>query len=64
MAMTPIGSELSLFHNERGRRAALQAAELPLLLHDGFAPTYPLAAGHFHRLRTHPAFLPDVAGYL
>jgi len=56
--------ELSLFHNERGRRAALEAAGLPLLLDDGFAPTYPLAADHFDRLRTHPAFLPDVAGYL
>jgi glutathione S-transferase len=57
-------AELSLFHNERGRRAALEAAGLPLLLDDAFATTYPLAAGHFHRLRAHPAFLPDVAGYL
>jgi glutathione S-transferase len=57
-------AELSLFHNERGRQAALEAAGLPLLLDDGFAPTYPLAAGHFQRLRAHPAFLPDVAGYL
>jgi glutathione S-transferase len=57
-------AELSLFHNERGRRAALEAAGLPLLLDDGFARTFPLAASHFHRLRAHPAFLPDVAGYL
>jgi glutathione S-transferase len=57
-------AELSLFHNERGRRAALEAAGLPLLLDDGFARTYPLAASHFHRLRADPAFLPDVAGYL
>jgi elongation factor 1-gamma len=57
-------AELSLFHNERGRRAALDAAELRLLLDDGFERTYPLAAGHFRRLRVHPAFLPDVAGYL
>jgi glutathione S-transferase len=57
-------AELSLFHNERGRRAALEAAGLPLLLDDGFATTYPLAAGHFDGLRAHPAFLPDVNGYL
>ena len=57
-------AELCLFHNERGRRAALEAAGLPFLLDDGFAQAYPLASGHFDRLRAHPAFLPDVVGYL
>jgi hypothetical protein len=57
-------AELSLFHNERGRRAALEAAGLALLLDDTFERTYPLSAGYFHRLRVHPAFLPDAAGYL
>ena len=57
-------AELCLFHNERARRAALQAARLPLLLDDDFAQTYPRAAAYFHRLLAHPAFRPDVAGYL
>jgi glutathione S-transferase len=57
-------AELCLFHNERARRSALEAAGLPLLLGDDFARSYPRAAGHFYRLLAHPAFLPDVAGYL
>lgn len=57
-------AELCLFHNERARRSALAAAGLPLLLSDDFARTYPRAARHFHRLLAHPAFVPDVAGYL
>ena len=57
-------AELCLFHNERARRSNLEAAGLPLLLDDDFATTYPRSAGHFRRLLTHPAFAPDVAGYL
>jgi glutathione S-transferase len=57
-------AELCLFHNERARRSALEAAGLPLLLGDDFAETYPRSARHFRRLLAHPAFLPDVAGYL
>jgi glutathione S-transferase len=57
-------AELCLFHNERARRAVLQAERLPLLLDDDFAQTYPRAAAHFNRLLAHPAFRPDVAGYL
>lgn len=57
-------AELCLFHNERARKAALAAAGLKLLLDDGFARTYPRAAGHFQRLVAHPAFAPDIAGYL
>jgi glutathione S-transferase len=57
-------AELSLFHNERARRAVLQAERLPLLLDDDFAQTYPRASAHFNRLLAHPAFRPDVRGYL
>jgi glutathione S-transferase len=57
-------AELCLFHNERARRAALEPAGLPLLLSDDFATMYPRAADHFQRLLMHPAFAPDVSGYL
>ena len=57
-------AELCLFHNERARRSALEAAGLPLLLGDAFAPTYPRSSDHLQRLLAHPAFVPDVAGYL
>jgi glutathione S-transferase len=57
-------AELCLFHNERARRSALEAAGLSLLLDDAFARTYPRSSDHFQRLLAHPAFVPDVAGYL
>jgi len=57
-------AELCLFHNERTRRSTLDAAGFPLLLGDDFAATYPRSANHFRRLLSHPAFAPDVAGYL
>ena len=57
-------AELCLFHNERARRSTLEAAGLPLLLSDEFAKTYPRSASHFQRLLAHPAFAPDVSGYL
>jgi hypothetical protein len=42
----------------------LETAGLSLLLGDEFAKIYPRSASHFRRLLTHPAFVPDVAGYL
>ena len=57
-------AELCLFHNERARRSALEAAGFPLLLAHDFVATYPRSAGHFHGLLAHPAFAPDVSGYL
>ena len=57
-------AELCLFHNERARRSTLDAAGFPLLLGDDFAATYPRSANHFRRLLSHPAFAPDVDGYL
>jgi glutathione S-transferase len=57
-------AELCLFHNERARKSVLETARLSLLLGDEFAKIYPLSANHFRRLIAHPAFVPDVAGYL
>jgi glutathione S-transferase len=57
-------AELCLFHNERARRPAPDVGGFPLLLGDDFAATYPRSATHFRRLLSHPAFAPDVAGYL
>jgi glutathione S-transferase len=57
-------AELCLFHNERARRSVVEAMGLPLLLGDDFATAYPRAASHFQRLVRHPAFAPDVGGYL
>jgi glutathione S-transferase len=57
-------AELCLFHNERARRSVLDAAGLSLLLDDEFAKTYPRSASHFWCLLAHPAFAPDVGGYL
>ena len=57
-------AELCLFHNERGRRSTLDAGGFPLLLGDDFAATYPRSAKHFRGLLSHPAFAPDVDGYL
>lgn len=57
-------AELCLFHNERAHRSALEGVGLPLLLADDFAQAYPRSAAHFQRLLVHPAFVPDVAGYL
>jgi glutathione S-transferase len=57
-------AELCLFHNERARRSTLNAAGFPLLLGDDFAASYPRSAKHFRRLLAHPAFAPDVGGYL
>jgi glutathione S-transferase len=57
-------AELCLFHNERARRSTLEAAGFPLLLADDFAATYQRSASHFRGLLAHPAFAPDVSGYL
>jgi elongation factor 1-gamma len=57
-------AELCLFHNERARSSVLKAAGLSLLLDNEFTKNYPRSATHFERLLAHPAFVPDVAGYL
>ena len=57
-------AEVCLFHNESERQSVLDAAGLSPLLGDAFARAYPRAAAHFERLLQHPAFAPDVAGYV
>jgi elongation factor 1-gamma len=57
-------AELCLFHNERARSSALEASGFSPLLGDEFATRYPRAATHFRKLLSHPAFAPDVGGYL
>jgi glutathione S-transferase len=57
-------AEFCLFHNERARSSVLESAGLSPLLDDEFPKTYPRSAAHFQRLLAHPAFVPDVAGYL
>ena len=57
-------AELCLFHNERARRSKLAASGFSLLLGDDFATQYPRSMSHFRKLILHPAFLPDVGGYL
>ncbi|MGO8917915.1 MAG: glutathione S-transferase family protein [Stellaceae bacterium] len=57
-------AELCLFHNESARKSALDAAGFSPLVGDDLARTYPRSLDHFNRLLLHPAFAPDVAGYL
>jgi single-stranded DNA-specific DHH superfamily exonuclease len=58
-----IGFRLAPRINAAGRLGHPEAA-LSLLLSDEFAKIYPRSASHFRRLLTHPAFVPDVTGYL
>lgn len=58
-------AELALFSNERARKETLERKGLPSLLdkmENNLA--YTLAFAHFDRLRTEPAFAPDVEPYL
>jgi elongation factor 1-gamma len=57
-------AELSLFSNEIGRTAVLEEKGLKPILHPGVQEEFPRALGHFSRLRTHPAFGPDIEPYL
>ena len=57
-------SELCLFHNERARISALKTGGFSILLDNEFVKSFPRSAAHFRRLLGHPAFVPDVAGYL
>jgi elongation factor 1-gamma len=57
-------AELCLFYNERARSSVLEAAGFSPLLDEQFETEYPRSAGHFKKLLVHPAFVPDVKGYL
>jgi glutathione S-transferase len=56
--------ELTLLWYERPLRARLAALGLTPVLSDDFGRTHPRAAAHFARLRSHPAFAPDLAPHL
>jgi elongation factor 1-gamma len=57
-------AELSLFLNERTRARELQKQGLEPVLHAQVHAEFPRAFAHLARLRTHPAFAPDVEPYL
>ena len=58
------GAELSLFSNERMRVRELKKHGLGPILHASVDAEFPRAFAHFARLRTHPAFAPDMEPYL
>ncbi len=57
-------AELSLFYNERTRATELEKQGLEPILHAKVDTEFPRAFAHFARLRTHPAFAPDMEPYL
>jgi glutathione S-transferase len=57
-------AELCLFHNEKARNSVLEAAGLSPLLGAEFTKSFRRSTTHFRRLLAHPAFVPDVGGYL
>jgi glutathione S-transferase len=57
-------AELSLFSNERMRARELEKKGLEPILHARVDAEFPRAFTHFARLRTHPAFAPEVEPYL
>jgi glutathione S-transferase len=57
-------AELCLFFNERKHVEKLEKQGLTPILHAKIDTEFPHAFAHFARLRTHPAFAPDVEPYL
>jgi elongation factor 1-gamma len=57
-------AEMSLFFNEKARLQALESQGLRPILHATIDAEFPRAMAHLARLRTHPAFAPDVEPYL
>lgn len=57
-------AELALLHYERARLRELETSGLQPILREAIVRAFPLALGHFARLRTHPAFVTDVDPYL
>jgi glutathione S-transferase len=58
-------AELALFSNERLQRSLLEPRGLAPILDDVRSDAaYTRAFAHLDRLRTHPAFAPDVGPYL
>jgi len=57
-------AELSLFFNEKRSTEKIEKKGLTPILHAKIEREFPRAFAHFARLRTHPAFAPDVDPYL
>jgi glutathione S-transferase len=58
-------AELALFSAERAHRKVLAEAGLaPLYVEQELGESFPRALAHFDRLCAHPAFAPDLGGYL
>jgi len=57
-------AELSLFFNERSSLASLEKNGLAPIMHPRLDADFPRTMAHLRRLRTHPAFAPDVDPYL
>jgi glutathione S-transferase len=57
-------AEVSLFCNEKMRARELEKKGLGPILHAKVEAEFPRAFTHFARLRTHPAFAPDMEPYL
>ncbi len=57
-------AELCLFFNEKKSAGKLEKQGLTPVLHAEVESEFPRTFAHFARLRTHPAFAPDVEPYL
>ena len=57
-------AELCLFFNEKKSVGVLEEKGLAPILHAKVNTEFPHTFAHFARLRTHPAFAPDVEPYL
>ena len=57
-------AELSLFFNEKRGTEKIEKKGLTPILHAKIDKEFPRTFAHFARLRTHPAFAPDVEPYL
>jgi elongation factor 1-gamma len=57
-------AELSLFFNEKRSVKEIEKKGLAPILHDKIEKDFPYVFVHLSRLRTHPAFAPDVEPYL
>jgi glutathione S-transferase len=57
-------AELCLFFNEKRSVGTLKTHGLVPILHTQVEAEFPRAFAHVARLRTHPAFAPDMEPYL
>jgi elongation factor 1-gamma len=57
-------AEFTLFSVEKAQHVKLAAKGFQGIVHDGIPAEFPSALAHYHTLREHAAFAPDVAPYL